>query len=292
MSLPSQLLVEAQRARPSGAVVAGIVGLVLAAAVGWWLGGASREVPPPVAADTIAAVGGLRLELEAGWVPADAAPLVDGAQAFAPSPGLSARALLVHGEAVDATLVPAALRAELPGGLGAPQRATLGGLAAWRYGPLRDRSHMIEVTVAPTTGGMLAVACSAPSAAWSAAVDCADGVHAVSSEDVRTLAPAPDLALRLRAGPVLERLDARRVTGRANTAWRPLAAAHRRAATSLAPFAAPGPGLELVNALRDGARAYDALAAAGRKRPRVIAARGAVARAESALAGALRRLRP
>jgi hypothetical protein len=283
----------AQRRRPSGAAVAGMVALAVAAAGGWWLGGASRAPVPQVAADTIAAVGGMRLELEADWVAADAAPVVAGAQAFAPAPGLSARALLVHGEAVDATLVPAALRAQLPETLPAPRRATLGGLAAWSYGPMRDKRRVIEVTVAPTTGGMLAVACSAPAAGWSAALDCADGVHAVSSADAKTLAPAPDLAFRLNAGPVLETLDEKRVAGRAKVAWRRpsaargLAAAHREAATALAAFG----GAEVVAALRDAARSYDALASAGRDRDRFLAARAVVARDDAALVAALRELR-
>ena len=295
MALP--FLDTAQRSRPSGAAVAGMVALAVAAAGGWWLGGASREPAAPVAADTIAAVGGLRLEIEADWVPADAAPLIPGAQAFAPAPGLSARAMLVHGEAVDATLVPAALRGELPAALPAPRRATLGGLTAWNYGPIRDKHRVIEVTVAPTTGGMLAVACSAPAASWNAALGCADGVHAVSSSDAKALTPSPDLALRLSAGPMLDTLDEKRVAGRAKVAWRrpaaarSLAAAHREAATALAGFAATGAGAEVVGALRDAARSYDALAAAGRDRGRFLAARAAVGRTDAALAAALRELR-
>jgi hypothetical protein len=116
--------------RPSGAVVGGIAALALAAAGGWWLGAASHSPAPALERDSVAAVGDLRLELEAGWIRAEAAPgpRVEGGQAYAPMPGLSARALLVTGPAADASLVPAALRTELPERLPAPRRATLADL--------------------------------------------------------------------------------------------------------------------------------------------------------------------
>ena len=295
-----------ERVRPSPAVVAGAAALILAAAAGWWLGGASRTPAPVVAADSVAAVGDLRLELEAGWVAAEAAPgpRVEGGQAFATIPGLSARAVLVSGAAVDATLVPAALRSELPERLPAPRRASLGGLPAWSYGPLRTKNLMLEVTVVPTTAGMLALTCSAPPASWNAASGCTEGVRSVTSAKVRALAPSADLAFRQAAGPVLEALDRRRVSerrslsrleqpsARAAAAGR-LAAAHRTAAADLTPFAAPGATTALVTALRDTGAAYEGFAAAARRneRQQFIAARGDVRRAEAALAAALDRAR-
>jgi hypothetical protein len=112
----------------------------------------------------------------------------------------------VTGPAADASLVPAALRAELP----APRRATLADLEAWGYGPFRAKDRVVEVTVAPTTSGVLAVTCSAPPASWSAALDCADGVHAITSVKAQALAPAADLAFRQSADPILGALDDRR----------------------------------------------------------------------------------
>jgi len=292
--------------RPSGAIVAGVAALALAVAGGWWLGGASHSPAPVVAPDTVAAVGDLRLELEAGWVAAEAAPgpRVDGGQAYAPVPGLSARALLVSGPAADASLVPAALRAELPERLPAPRRASLAGLTAWSYGPFRAKRRVVEVTVVPTTSGVLALTCSAPPASWSVALDCADGVHAITSAKAQALAPTADLGFRQGAGPALATLDDRRVAGRRRLAHsrRPgaraaaataLATSHRTAADDLAPLAAPGASADVVAALRGAARGYDALAAAARRkhRQRFIAARAAVARSDAALAGALRRLR-
>jgi hypothetical protein len=295
-----RLLAGLQTVRPPAALVAGGCALALAAAGGWWLGGSSRAPAPVVAPNSVAALGDVRLELEAGWAPA--AP-VEGVKAFSPVPGLPGRALLASGPAVDPTLIPDTLRAQLPESLPAPRKATLGGLPAWGYGPLRHRGRVVELTVLPTMGGMLAVACVAPPSAWSGALGCADGVHAIATDD-RTLAPAPDLAFRQAAAPALETLDEARVAGRARldgarrTAAASLAGAHREAATALAPFAAPGASTDAVAALRDAARGYDALAAAPdrrsvtrRQRARFVAARQQVARADAALAAALAELR-
>jgi hypothetical protein len=151
---------------------------------------------------------------------------------------------------------------------------------------------------------VLAVTCSAPPASWSAALDCADGVHAITSAKAKTLAPAADLAFRQTAGPALGALDERRVAARRRladarrpaaraAAARTLAGAHRTAADDLAPLAAPGASTGVVDALRDAARGYDALAAAerGNDRDRFIAARAEVARSDAALVAALGRLR-
>jgi hypothetical protein len=286
--------------RPPAALVAGGCALALAAAGGWLLGGNSRAPAPTVAPNSVTKLGDAQLELEAGWAPAAS---VDGLTAFAPVPGLPARALFESGPAVDASLIPATLRADLPDRLPAPHKATLGGLAAWSYGPLRDRGRVIELTVVPTTGGVLAVACVATPSAWSGALGCADGVHAIATGD-RALTPAPELAFRQAAGPALETIDEARVAGRARleearrTAAASLARAHRDAATALAPFAISGAPADAVAALRDAARGYDALGSipdrrfvTRRQRVRYVAVRQEIARADAALAAALAQLR-
>jgi hypothetical protein len=286
--------------RPPAALVAGGLALALAAAGGWLLGGSSRAPAPAVAPNSVTTLGDVQLELEAGWAPAAS---VDGLTAFATVPGLPARALFESGPAVDASLIPATLRADLPDSLPAPHKATLGGLAAWRYGPLRNRGRVLELTVAPTTGGVLAVACVAPPSAWSGALGCADGVHAIATGD-RALTPAPELAFRQAAGPALKTLDDARVAGRArldaapNKASAALARTHREAATALAPFAVSGAPAAAVAALRDAARGYDALGSmpdrrfvTRRQRVRYVAVRGRIARADAALAAALAQLR-
>ncbi len=296
----SVLIDSVRRSHPWSLIAAAGAALVVTAAIGWGLGGAARPAPPAVAANVVAAVGDLRIELENGWAPADAAPAVAGAQAYAPVPGVDARALLVHGPAVDASLLPAALRDVLPAALPEPRRARLAGLRAWSYGPLRAEGRILQVTVVPTTGGTFAVACSAQPAGWDAAAGCTGGVYAISSQGARTLVPAPALAFRQQAGPALGALDGRRVALRARLAdtRRPAAATaladvHRSTAATLAPFAAPGASEQVVAALRDAARGYDALASATRRDARrpFIRARAAVARADVALAAALRELR-
>ena len=293
MSLPIDI--RAARRRPSGALVAGLAALAVAGAGGWWLGGLSHAPAPAAAPDTVAAVGDLRLALDPHWVPAAPERHVAGARAYEPAPGLPARALLVSGPPADPSLVPAALRSTLPDRLPAPRETTLGALPAWTYGPVRTGRRLLEVTVAPTTGGVLAVACSAPPASWNVALGCAEGVRAVSSADADALAPAADLAYRQASGPALRTLDRERVAGRRAIARRPAAAAaladaHRTAAADLEPFVTAGPPADAVAALRDAARGYATLAA-GPGRTRFIAARRAVARADAALAAALRRLR-
>jgi hypothetical protein len=294
-------LADLQALRPSGAMVAGATALAVAAAGGRWLGGASREDTPAPAGDTVVAIGALQLELESTWVRAESVPglPVGGAVVVAPAPGLSERALVVTGRAADSSLIPAALRAELPAELPEPRRATLAGLPAWTYGPLRDEGRMLEVTVAPTTAGVVALACSAPTASWSAWLDCGNGVHTVAAGDAKTLVPTAELAFRQAAAPVLLTLDAERVAARARlSARRPAAAtalarAHRVAAAALAPFATAGAPAGAVTAMRGAARGYDALAAAARHRDRTrfVAARAQVSASDAALDAALARLR-
>ena len=302
MGAPSRrALADLQALRPSGAIVAGATALVLAAAGGWWLGGASREETAPPARDAVVAVGGLRVAVESTWVGAASVPglAVDGAEILAPAPGLAERALLVTGLPSDASLIPSALRSELPADLPRPRRAALAELPAWTYGPLHDGGRTLEVTVAPTTAGVLALACSAPTSSWSAWLDCGDGVQALTASDAKALEPTTDLGFRQAAGPVLERLDAARVDGRARlTARRPAAATalarpHREAAAALAPFATAGAAADTVTALRDAARGYDALATATRRRARArfVAARARVSASDAALSAALADLR-
>jgi hypothetical protein len=302
MGVPS--VADLRALRPSGAAVAGATALLVAAAGGWWLGGATRDAAP--VPNAVATVGALRLEVEPAWVRAGAAPglPVRDAAVMAPAPGLDERAVLVTGPPSDASLIPRALRAELPASLPVPRRATLAKLPAWRYGPLRDDGRLVVVTIVPTTAGVLALACSRPTTSWSGWRDCENGVHAVSAGDAKTLAPSADLAFRQAAGPVLETLDEARVAGRARlrgarrAAAASLANEHREAATALAAFATAGAPAAAVGALRDAARGYDALAAAPDRRfvtrgqrVRFVAARQQVARADAALAAALAELR-
>jgi hypothetical protein len=285
-------------ALPSRALLAGVAALAVAGIGGWGLGrmaGAPGSVEAPA---PILVMGGMQLEIPGAWTPARPARGMDapGVVTFAPAAGLPVRARLVTGPPADASLVPAALRSQLPADLPPPRRARLAGLPAWTYGPIDDGKRVLELTLAPTVAGVLAVECSASPETWSAALGCEAGVRAIASGG-DALVPAPDLAFRRRAPAVFRTLDAKRVAGRAAlargrriAAARKLAGAHRAAAAALAPLAAPGATTETVAALRRAAAGYDAFArAAGRAR--FIAARKGVVRAEAGLAGALKRLR-
>ena len=236
-------------ALPSRALLAGVAALALTAACGWWLGGAATAPDAAEAPQPIVVMGGMQLEIPATWTPARPAPGMDapGMATFAPTAGLPVRARLIAGKPADASLVPAALRSQLPAVLPAPRRSRLAGLPAWTYGPIDDGKRVLELTLAPTAAGVLAVECSASPATWSAAIGCEGGIRSIGSAGDNALAPAPDLAFRQRASAVFRALDGKRVAGRAAlargrrvAASRSLARAHREAAAALAPLAAPG----------------------------------------------------
>ncbi len=286
-------------ALPSRALLSGVAALALTAVCGWWLGGAATAPDAAEAPQPIVVMSGMQLEIPATWTPARPAPGMDapGMATFAPTAGLPVRARLIAGQPADASLIPAALRSQLPAELPAPRRARLAGLPAWTYGPINHGKRVLELTLAPTAAGVLAVECSASPATWSAAIGCEAGIRSIGGSGNKAVAPAPDLAFRQRASAVFRALDGRRVAGRAAlarghrfAASGSLARAHRDAAAALAPFAAPGVTADAVAALRRTAGSYDALARAAR-RARFIAARKGVARAEAGLAGALKRLR-
>jgi hypothetical protein len=287
-----------RRPGPSRALLAGLVAVVAAVAAGWWLGGVSRTPETLDVPTSIVPVGQVRVEVAADWAPATAAPGPDaeGGQAFAPAAGLTARALLVAGPAADPSLVPPALRAELPDPLPPARRTKLAGVAAWTYGPVRSEERVLQVTVVPTTVGVLAVVCSSPPETWSVALGCASGVRKLAPVGGQTLAPSPELAFRQRASGVLRTLDRDRVAGREALAGprrpaaaRRLAEAHSAAAATLAGMAVKGVTGDSVVALRDASRAYQAFGRAESRRG-FIRTRAAVRRAEGALAGALAKL--
>ena len=154
---------------------------------------------------------------------------------------------LANGRARMHVVLDPTLRA----GGGSPAR--LGGYRAWSSD---------GTTVLPTTRGLLRVSCDGQA--------CNRAVRSVSVADAAILAPAPGLALRLRAPAVLATLDTTRATARTalahTTAPSPatreqaqrLATAHRTALEALRPLAGAG----LVTALERGEGAYDRLAAA------------------------------
>ncbi len=128
------------------------------------------------------------------------------------------------------------------------------------------------MTVLPSRGAVLSVACVSPLRDAGAMPDCAAAIGSVSLGGAPTLVPGPDLALRLMLPQVLNTLDRARVearaalraadTGGAQAHWaRRLADAHVSAATALRPVAGDA-GTPLTDALSVTARAYRALAGA------------------------------
>jgi hypothetical protein len=160
----------------------------------------------------------------------------------------------------------------------------------------------MDLTVLPTSAGVLAVACVAPRFAWSAAVGCAAAIKRVNVSGAAIFTPAANLSFRLRLPAVVAALDRARVSdrealrdartrpGQARIAAR-LARAHRAAVAAVRPLAADQ-GAPLLLALQATGTAYDRLArAAAHGWPsRYRASRLAVSRADARLTRALRDL--
>jgi hypothetical protein len=276
------------RARLVVSAVAGAVLLAVAAfaAAGWWLGEATRSAPPaPPPPASEFRIGDVGVWVSGEWSAVDGPrglwDLDAGtARAFAPTAGLSVRTVITVGPATDATMLPAPLRVRLGTPLPRPVRDRVAGARAWTYRAPdadSDRERLIEVTVVPTTVGVLSVGCFAGHASWNAARGCAGGIERLDLGGARVLAPTDGLAFRHRLPAVVERLDDRRIDlrrglrrsrgpGRQAAAAVRLARVHDAAAATLAPFAPErGAPVALMSALRRTARAYRGLAIATRR---------------------------
>jgi hypothetical protein len=193
------------------------------------------------------------------------------------------------------SLVPGAVRA-LVRDLGrGPSVARLGGYRAWQYAglPGRNGTDVVDVTVLPTSAGVLSVACTSPQ--WLVDAGCASSIGAVSVSGAAVFVPSSDLALRLRLPHVLAALDGRRIRTRAaldraagrggqSRLARRLAGAHTVAAESLRPVAGRT-GSPLIDELAHVASGYSALAraASGGSPAPFRTARGTVQAAEERL---------
>ena len=285
-----------------------IAGLVLVAAAG---GYAVRSLTAPAErAPAVAAtveLGEIAVSVPGDWTraaPAKGDPDLGARSAwFAPVEGLSNRAAIVLASFSDPTLVPAALRPLAAAG--GPRPAKLAGLRAWTYpqAELPD-GRVAKVTVAPTSAGILAVACIAPRASWGIASACTADVTRASLEGARALLPSETLTFRRALEPALGRLNARRATlrarlraattrrGQVRLATR-LGRAHVRTAAALAPQATTAETRQVVRVLRSAEAAYGRLAlAAGNGWPvRFKRARAAVHRHDVALGRAVAAVR-
>jgi hypothetical protein len=293
------------------AAAVALAATLLAAGAGWIVRGLTESspgalAPPPV---QVAHAGAAAVSVPAGWRPVAQVPGVaglPGAAGFQPVRALSAYALVALASRADATLVPATLRATLPAKLPAPRPATLGGAPAWHYDETTmDDGRQIELTVAPTTRGVLAVACIASRDEWIAAAGCADQMRSAALDDGAWLEPGPEVAVRALIPGVIARLDARRIAIRTrlqaatSSRWQRrlvghLADAYAQAAAALAPATPPvGAPAGVLAAVRDAAAANRRLAGAAGAGGRAgySAARRDVARRDQALDAALAALR-
>jgi hypothetical protein len=304
----AQLDPRAAHAQLRFVVAAVVLTVLLAAAFGVGAGTLLRYDSAPVATiPQVASSGPIRLELDGGWMAVRPLAALDASglrdlMAFEPLPRLPGLAWIARAPADSRSLIPAGVRARISGTLPEPEGTTLAGARAWRYAALPLRAgRMLELTVQPTSAGVLVVGCEAPWAWWPTVTGCAGGVLSVAG--VRTQPPSADIALRERLPAVIARLNAARAKGgqaltSARTARgqrraaRALAAAHAAAAAKLVPLAAAdGAGVAVVVRLKAGAAAYRGLAAAaGRKAPkRYAAARAKVRKTGAALRKALAR---
>jgi len=254
--------------------------LVAALAGHWAAGGNGEQRPRPGAPGRAPALGPLRIAPPTEWrrLPASAAGIkgIDKlpTQVFDRASGLSSRAVLTFAP-LDATatasLLPKPLQDAAARPLGRPRAVRLDGRRAWLYFavPVRRTSETMEITVLPTTAGVLAIACVAPTLAFSAAAGCASALD-LTLQRARALRPTDDLGFRVRLGAIAGRLDRERVERRAalsrvrtrraqGRAAHRLAVGHERAARSLAPFVAGDTTAEVVASLRDASRGYDDL---------------------------------
>lgn len=293
-----------------GLLAAAAIAVIIAALVGWALRAASTSQPPPPVAQPLSAKAGpVAVTVDGAWATARSVPGVSGLDpkataAFTPASGLRAYAFVTLAPVGDTSLLPAPVRALMPDTLPKPRPTELLGMPAWHYTEQQiagDRT--IEVTVVPSTAGVLAVACIAPRESWVAALGCAGGVRQLSLRDGAWLEPGPDLAAQARLPATVAALDARRVPLRkqlqaANTRGaqarfaRRLSRAYAAAAATLAPVTrAKSPADNVVNALRGTAAAQgkmSAAAAAGQPK-RYRNAKRAVKRGDAALKRALAR---
>ncbi|HKG63576.1 MAG TPA: hypothetical protein VKB28_05890, partial [Solirubrobacteraceae bacterium] len=247
---------------------------------GVWAGqhAAPAKSPAPAQVRQVSAGPG-QLTVPSSWEPArlSAAGLRDltPAKSAALSLGAGVPGWMVAtiAPADHPSLVPLVLRRLLQDPLPPGRETRFGGRGAWLYAGVATRGgRALDLTVQPTTGGVLTVACISRDDAPPARTLCGGAVTSASVREATTLAPGPSAALALGLAPRVEALDRRRVTMRAKLARaesagaqerlaRRLAGAHADAAEALAPLAGTA-GAPLINSLRTVASAYARLATA------------------------------
>ena len=334
--LPPQLAARPRALKIAAAVaVAAALGSIVA---GWLVRGVTEPAPRAAVAPPARTVhaGAAGVAVPGDWTPVTAVPGILGQSppaaavlgsgqsppvaavpgvpgqsppatvAFQPVTALPAYALIAFAPVQDGTLVPAPLRALLGKAVPKPKPTMLGGAHAWRYGetPIAGGRTM-EVTVAPTSTGVLAIACIARTEAWVAALGCAQRLRSVWLDRGTWLRPGPEVAARAQVQTAIAGLNHRRVAlraklkaARSNYAQyrlaRRLSAAYAQTANDLArSVPRSGAPARVIVALRGASAANLRLAVAARNRwpKRYRLARATVARGDAALARSLAALR-
>lgn len=186
------------------AVPAGIVGAALVA----------PDAQPPSPTSRVVRAGPALLAVPSGWeraaTPAGLGGLNAGRTAvLAPFPGLATSAVVTFGPGDGGSLVPRALRPLIADSLPPPRDASLGGRPAIAYREVLTRRAdlRMDVTVLPTTAGMLAVACTSPANSGYDGSRCASSVSSVSVPGATALAPEPSLPLARALPAAIAGLD-------------------------------------------------------------------------------------
>jgi hypothetical protein len=295
------------RRRTFGELLAIVLAGTLAAVAGVGLGRVAAPEESQQPSPSAVSVGPARVLVPSGWDPAPMGstdvPGLDAERAFAfeTTPGLSEWGVILFSRTTEPSLIPAELRKELQGPLPAPARTRLAGSPAWKYRGLATGRPDVraDVTVLPTTAGVLAVICTS-GLTLSGNDLCAGDVESVTVRGARVLLPSPSLPLQQALPAVLDDLDrarledraklsaARTPEGQALAAGR-LAADHRASARAIR-AAAGSAGTPLARDLDAVAHGYDALReqAETGSRSGFAAARGAVDDAETVLQGDVR----
>ena len=291
--------------------------LVIAGAAGASaiLGRSRDEAPPPP--PRAESGGRLGVTVPGLWRRLAEAPAVPGlrlADAIALGPPGSTGAALVAGtaEPSGSLLLPATLLRRLADRPQNDDTVALGTFQAYRYANLTPRGFdgRLNIYAVPTTAGVASVACVAPASVDGFLDECERVASTLELSEGEPVPLGPDRRYAARLDRAIARLNrirgagrsrlqgARTPAGQARTATA-LAAAYRRAATSLARGRSLNPAEQrangrIVSALRTTQAAYTRMAAAARAadRGRYNAARAAVVRGEAAVQRGVEALEP
>jgi hypothetical protein len=288
------------------------VGIAVAALTGAWTSRTLSGIGQPKAPTTrVVDAGPAQVVVPAAWEPAapDAAlagPAREQLAVLSASAAAPTLAVVTFGAAADRSLIPGAMRALVPLALlQQPRVGSLAGRPAWVYRALdtSGRRLVMDVTVLPTTAGVLAVGCAWPADFRGGGRDCASSVKSVSVRGAATLTPSRSVALAAELPAAIAGLDHKRADGRAalsraRTPNAQAAAAHRLARQHLAAAeqlrtAFGTAARPLIAGLEDSGHAYAALgtAASDGASARFRAARREIRIAETKLAGGIDRAR-